>query len=73
MGGEDWLIRASDMTVSERNKIFSAIREIEMERESKGDYRKMFAYSFCKDWVNNISPFGIEEKRMCYHKTIIKD
>lgn len=66
---EDWLIRVSDMTVSERNKIFLAICEVENEREKNGNYRKMFAYVFCKDWVNDISPCGIEEKRVCYHKT----
>ena len=68
MGKEDWLIRASDMTVFERNKIFSAIHEVESERERNGDYRKMFAYSFGKDWVNDVSPCGIEEKKVCYHK-----
>lgn len=65
----DWLIRASDMTVEERNKIFMAITEVEMAREKKGDYRKMFAYTPCHDWVNGVSPLGIEEKRKCYHKT----
>jgi len=65
---EDWLIRASDMTIDERNKIYMAIMQVEMEREKRGDYRKMFAYVFCKDWKNDISPCGIEEKRLCYHK-----
>jgi hypothetical protein len=69
MGNEDWLIRASDMTVSERNTIYEAIMKVEMEREKKGNYGKMFAYVFRKDWVNDISPCGIEEKKMCYHKT----
>ena len=73
MDKADWLIRASDMTISERNKIFSAIYEVESERERNGNYRKMFAYSFCKDWVNNISPCGIEEKSMCYHKAESED
>lgn len=65
---EDWLIRASDMTVSERNIIYEAIMKVETEREKNGNYRKMFAYAFRKDWVNDISPVGIEEKRVCYHK-----
>ena len=66
---EDWLIRASDMTVSERNTIYEAIMKVETKREKDGNYRKMFAYVFHKDWVNDISPCGIEEKKMCYHKT----
>lgn len=65
---KDWLIRASDMTVSERNTIYEAIMKVETEREKKGNYHKMFAYVFSKDWVNDISPCGIEEKKMCYHK-----
>lgn len=69
----DWLIRASDMTISERNTIYDAIMRVETEREKKGDYRKMFAYSPCKDWVNDISPCGIEEKKMCYHKAESED
>jgi len=65
---EDWLIRASDMTVSERNTIYEAIMKVEAEREKDSNFRKMFAYVFRKDWVNDISPCGIEEKKMCYHK-----
>lgn len=65
---EDWLIRASDMTVSERNTIYEAIMKVETEREKNGNYHKMFGYVFSKDWVNDISPCGIEEKKMCYHK-----
>jgi hypothetical protein len=33
----------------------------------------MFAYSFGKDWVNDISPCGIEEKKVCYHKAESED
>ena len=65
---EDWLIRASDMTVSEQNTIYEAIMKVETEREKDGNYRKMFAHVFNKDWVNDITPCGIEEKKMCYHK-----
>lgn len=64
----DWLIRASEMTTLERNIIYDAIRTVENAREQNGDYRKMFAYSPGKDWVNDISPCGIEEKEMRYHK-----
>ena len=70
---EDWLIRASDMTVSERNTIYEAIMKVETEREKNGNYHKMFAYVFRKDWVNDISPCGIEEKNMCYHKAESED
>lgn len=70
---EDWLIRASDMTVSERNTIYEAIMKVEAEREKDGNYRKMFAYVFRKDWVNDISPCGIAEKEMCYHKAESED